>query len=351
MFLIASMLNKLNFKTIVIVVIAIIGVFFIGRFSVGKQTLTAHQPNRDETLNRYADATYTNPILTCIDPQKIDMRELKTFKKDINQYITNVLKTSPDLHVSFYFRDLNNGITIGVNERELFSPASLMKVPVLISVLKAAETKPDLLNTKIQYLKSNFNGIDEDGGFSKTDKEYYTVDEYLKHMIVYSDNASTLLLAKFIGIDNIMQTEKELNLNHANTADSHTNFVSVLRYAAVFRILYNASYLSKPMSEKALQLLTQVNYKNGIRSAIPSQYAIAHKYGERDVFDEKGKRNTLQLHHFGIVYYTGKPYIIGVMTRGGNKQLKEKVIKDLAEIAFKSVEYQINKGEKAVFSE
>ena len=68
------------------------------------------------------------------------------------------------------------------------------------------------------------------------------------------------------------------------------------------------------MSEKALQLLTQSNYKGGIRAAIPAQYAIAHKYGERDVFDEKGKRNTLQLHHFGIVYYTGKPYIIGIMT-------------------------------------
>lgn len=345
------MLNKPNYKTIVIAALAALGVFFIGRFSVGKQTLTAHQPNKDETLNKYADATYTNPILTCIDPKKIDMRELKTFKKEINQYISNALKTSPDLHISFYFRDLNNGITIGVNEKELFSPASLMKVPVLISVLKAAEIKPDLLGTRIQYVKSNFIGVDEESGFPKVDKEYYTVDEYLKHMIVYSDNAATLLLAKFIGIDNIMNTERALNLNHTDDADSHTNFVSVLRYAAVFRILYNASFLSKQMSEKALHLLTQVNYKNGIRAAIPTQYTIAHKYGERDVFDEKGKRNTLQLHHFGIVYYTGKPYILGVMTRGGTREHKEKIIKDLSEIAFKAVDTQMKKGEKVVFSE
>ncbi len=345
------MLNKPNFKTVAIFVIAVIGVFFIGRFSVGKQTLTAHQPNKDETLNRYADATYTNPILTCIDPTKIDMRELKTFKNEVNQYITNALKTSSDLHISFYFRDLNNGITIGVNEKELFSPASLMKVPVLISVLKAAEIKPDLLGTRIQYVKSNFSGVDEESGFSKTDKEYYTVDEYLKHMIVYSDNAATLLLAKFIGIDNIMRTEKELNLNHTSAADSHTNFVSVLRYAAVFRILYNASFLSKPMSEKALQLLAQANYKGGIRAAIPTQYQVAHKYGERDVFDEKGKRNTLQLHHFGIVYYTGKPYILGVMTRGDTREHKEKIIKDLSEIAYKAVDAQMKKSEKVVFSE
>jgi beta-lactamase class A len=218
-------------------------------------------------------------------------------------------------------------------------------------VLKAAEIKPDLLGTRIQYVKSNFNGVDEESGFQKVDKEYYTVDEYLKHMIVYSDNAATLLLAKFIGIDNIMRTEQELNLNHTSDADSHTNFVSVLRYAAVFRILYNASFLNKPMSEKALQLLTQVNYKDGIRAAIPAQYNIAHKYGERDIFDEKGKRNTLQLHHFGIVYYTGKPYILGVMTRGGTREHKEKIIKELSEIAFKAVDAQMKKSEKVVFSE
>lgn len=345
------MLNRINFISVIVVAISALVVFFIGRYSVGKQTSPAYQPGKTVTADTIVNYPYTNPILHCIDPQKIDMRELKTFKKEINLYIANAIKISPDLHVSFYFRDLNNGITIGVNEKELFSPASLMKVPVLISVLKAAENKPDLLGTRIQYIKSNFSGIDEESGFPKIDKEYYTVDEYLKHMIVYSDNAATLLLAKFIGINNILRTEKELNLNHANDANSQTNFVSVLRYAAVFRILFNASFLNKSMSDKALQLLTQVKYNDGIRAAVPAQYSLAHKYGERDVFDEKGKRNTLQLHHFGIVYYTGKPYIIGVMTRGGNRMLKEKIIKDLAEITFKAVDLQMKSDEKAVFND
>lgn len=344
------MIPKLNPKSIFICVAAVGVAFFVGRLTVSKQK-NSTAPVQNNIASTNSGTTLTSPLLSCIDPNVVDMRELKTFKKDINQYINKALLKSSDLHISFYFRDLNNGITIGVNEKELFSPASLMKVPVLITVLKAAEQKSDLLSTRIQYVKSNFKDVDEESGFEKVDQQYYTVEEYLKHMIVYSDNASTLLLAKFIGIENVLRTEEDLNLNHAKDANSNTNFVSILRYAAVFRVLYNASYLSKAMSEKALQLLTQANYKGGIRAAIPAQYMVAHKYGERDVFDEKGKRNTLQLHHFGIVYYTGKPYILGVMTRGSTREHKEQIIKDLSEIAFKAVDAQMKKGEKVVFSE
>lgn len=342
------MFAKLNLKTILVLVAAVGIAFFIGRLTVSK---TKNNTTPNNAVPIASSTTLTSPLLTCINPNVVDMRELKTFKNDINQYIKKAQQKTNDLYISFYFRDLNNGITLGVNEKELFSPASLMKVPVMIAVLKAAEQKSDLLSIRLQYVKSNFKDVDEESGFEKVDQQYYTVDEYLKHMIVYSDNASTLLLAKFIGIENVLRTEEDLNLNHAKDANSNTNFVSVLRYAAVFRVLYNASYLNKAMSEKALQLLTQANYKGGIRAAIPAQFAVAHKYGERDVFDKKGKRNTLQLHHFGIVYYTGKPYILGVMTRGSTREHKEQIIKDLSEIAFKAVDAQMKKSEKVVFSE
>jgi hypothetical protein len=98
-------------------------------------------------------------------------------------------------------------------------------------------------------------------------------------------------------------------------------------------------------------LLTQTAFEGGIRAAVPAQYAVAHKYGERDIVDEQGNRKALQLHHFGIVYYTGKPYLIGVMTRGTDKAFKEKVIKDLATITFKSVEEQMKSAFKPLLTQ
>lgn len=342
---------NVNIKTALLFIISITAAYFIGRYTSSKKRHQSNISNSQTSPIQLPTGTFTNPLLTCIEQKQLDMRELKTFKGNVVNYIEQATKTQPDLHISYYFRDLNNGIWIGINEKELFTPASLMKVPVLMAVLKEAEQKPEMLGTKIQYLKSNFVGVDEESGFPKTDGMYYTVEEYLQHMIVHSDNAATITLVKYIGMDKIEKVEKDLNLKPDKNANSNTNFVSVHRYAAVFRILYNAAYINKTMSEKALQLLTQTAFEGGIRAAVPAQYPVAHKYGERDIFDEQGNRKALQLHHFGIVYYTGKPYLIGIMTRGNDKALKEKVIRDLASITFKSVEEQMKSGIKPLLTQ
>ena len=59
------------------------------------------------------------------------------------------MKTHPDIHMGVYVRNLNNGPWFGINENEAYSPASLMKVPVLMTYLRWAEIEPNLLNKKL----------------------------------------------------------------------------------------------------------------------------------------------------------------------------------------------------------
>ncbi len=67
---------------------------------------------------------------------------------------------------------------------------------------------------------------------------------------------------------------------------------------------------------------------------------MAHKYGKRDLEGNNGGVKNVQLHHFGLVYFPGKPYIIGVMTRGNSLAAKEKVIEDLGKITYEEVSKQ-----------
>ena len=62
-------------------------------------------------------------------------------------------------------------------------------------------------------------------------------------------------------------------------------------------------------------------------------------HNERDVLKEG-----YQLHHFGIVYYPGKPYLIGVMTRGGSKEVKEQVVENLSRITYMAVHRQLTES-------
>ena len=282
---------------------------------------------------------YINPTLSCYGPH---IKELRSFKREMEQYVDEVKQKHPDLHISYYFRDLANGIWIGLNEKEEFSPASLLKLPVMIAVLKESEKNPDFFNKSIQYKASDFSGVSEEAGIPKQDGKFYTIDELITHMISYSDNAATLLLHQYIGENQVKGVEDFLQQHVPEVSNGNTNFISVKNYAAAFRILYNCSYLGKDMSEKALGYLAASHYKGGIRAAVPDSIVIAHKYGVRDHTDGSGiEAKAFQLHHFGIVYYPGKPYLLGIMTRGANKEVKEEVIKTLAGITFRQVDSQM----------
>lgn len=293
--------------------------------------------------NTISFGKYINPTLACYGPH---IKELRSFRYELEQYIEGVKQTSPDLHVSYYFRDLSNGIWIGINEKEEFSPASLLKLPVMIAVLKEAESNPDFFNKSIQFNAADFSGVSEEAGFPKQDGKFYTIDELISHMISYSDNAATLLLHKYVGEEKVRKVEDFLHQHVPEGGTGNTNFISVKNYAAAFRVLYNCSYLGKEMSEKALAYLASSDYKNGIRAAIPDSIAIAHKYGIRDNSNVNGKVvKGYQLHHFSIVYYPGKPFLLGIMTRGANKEVKERVVKNLAEITFAQVNKQMTTNE------
>ncbi len=329
---------KSNTTKIIIIVIAVFVVGLLARklFFAKKPKHLVKQTST--TTTHTPSYRFINPLTDSSETKTISTNKLAYLKPKIETYIKETKRKHPDLYIAYYFRDLSNNSVVGVNENDLFSPASLMKVPIMITVLKEAQSNPNLLRAKILFEKKHFVDVDEESGFEKKDGEYYTVEELIRHMIAYSDNAAALILMQYIGMDKIAKTENSLNLQVDENADINTNFVAVNRYAAVFRILYNASYLNKEMSERALGFLSQAVYKKGIREAVPAQYPIAQKYGERDSLDKAGKRNTLQLHQFGIVYHPNKPYLIGMMTRGATKEVKERIIYDLANITHSEVE-------------
>ena len=298
--------------------------------------------NRNLAVDQFQDLRFLNPLIDCMNGKNLRMDELKTFHHKIDNYIDQCSYQNKSIRISYYFRDLNTGMVIGTGEKELFSPASLMKVPCLIAVLKLAEDDPNILNKLLRYSVKDFSGIEEEAGFAKKDGAYYSVEDLLKQCIEFSDNAATDMLIGLVGFKNITKVEDDLNLHIESYYNSYTNFVSVRSYAAIFRILYNCSYLNEIMSEKALELLLNTRYENGIRAGIPPEIKVAHKYGIRDDVSFDGKRNCLQVHQFGIVYYPQKSYIIGVMVKGNNsKEEKEKIIEELSRITFDEVDHQI----------
>lgn len=289
------------------------------------------------SVQRAAQASYTNPILDCELAEGVINRELVPFKPKVVALLENYFSLGAMKHASVYFRDLNNGAWFGINERESYSPASLLKVPIMISYYKWAEEEPGVLQRSLSFDEQNVGA----GGFQqfvKPEKEIvlgqtYSLGELVERMITYSDNQANSLLLGGIAGDRISDVYKLLGLTADFYRDPAAN-LTVKQYAGFFRILYNASYLDREHSEAALELLSRASFRGGLVAGVPQGTKVAHKFGERGVGEDR------QFHDCGIVYYPNRPYLLCVMTRGSDYWHQISVISEVSKLVYNEVNRQ-----------
>jgi len=313
-------------------VVSLIAVFFLGYFSSVKINYN-HRDDSDEIIRKNFNYKYINPILEC-NTDIEQNNNLTTLKKSIETIIKDETYNKNISFASIYFRDLNNGPWLGINEKEYFSPASLIKVPVLIAYLKQAETNPDILKKEIVPVITTSSGDNIQNikpSISLAPDKKYTVEDLLEKMIIYSDNDAYNTLSGNLNPDDFGKIFQDLDIDISKAFTSpNGDIITVKDYASFYRILFNASYLNQDMSEKALSLLSQSQYKDGLVAGVPQNISIAHKFGERK-FSDTGET---QLHDCGIIYLPKKPYLLCVMTRGNDISKASQTIKTISNKVF-----------------
>ncbi len=258
--------------------------------------------------------------------------QLKELKDKVNEYI-NKNNTVGD-KVSVYYRDLKTDNWLGINEDDKYSPASMLKVIVMIGYLKKAETNPYVLSNQLTYTTS-FKQILDDIPFDSQTLlkigQHYSISYLIDKMIIDSDNGAKDLLLANIDDTFLNSVYTDLGLSGPDTATEY--LISPRAYSFFFRVLYNATYLDREMSERALSTLSKAVYSDGIRAQIPSDIKIAHKFGEHVEGDGKEVKY-IELHDCGIVYPPDKSYVLCVMTHGSDVSELEKKIQNISDIVY-----------------
>ena len=172
--------------------------------------------NQDSTkeIRKNFDYKFINPLLECDSAAISQDKNLATLKKSLEFIINQDIGNGKISFASIYYRDLNNGPWFGINEKEYFSPASLIKVPVLIAYLKDAESDSSLLDKKIINTKTFDYSQQNITPTSKLElNKEYTVEDLLNRMIIYSDNAAYELLLDNIDNSKIFNIYKDLDVD------------------------------------------------------------------------------------------------------------------------------------------
>lgn len=290
-------------------------------------TLPGHEP----ICERQTGYDYVNPLLDC----GIEFIEVTPSKRKLNDYIASRKSQGAITDASVYFRHLKNGHWFGLNERQIFSPASLLKVPMMMAFFKQAERDPGLRRKSIVFEgspKTVPTFVPKGEGL--TAGQSYPILELVERMIVKSDNDATYLVYSSLDRNAFLKLYGDLGvILDKSVVTQDESFMTIKQYATFFRVLYNASYLTPESSEYALSLLAKSEYKRGIVAGLEQGVVTAHKFGSRE------HEGVKQLHECGIVY-AKEPYILCVMTRGSLLPNLEDTIKNISSIVYDDVKEQ-----------
>jgi hypothetical protein len=291
---------------------------------------------------RAGQQAYLNPLLECEVDDPLSGGELRHFDEELDE-LAAALEAGPHVaRVAVYFRALNNGMWLGRNEREGFIPASLAKVPVVIACLRQAEEVPTFLARTIRY-----EGLPEERepGFMNPEVnlekgEAYTVLELIRRVGRYSDNAAARLLTTVVDPAVLAAVKADLGLPDAGAAAAGGR-ISPREYGALFRILYNASYIGQPLSRIALDAFAQSTFELGLVAGVPEGTAVSHKFG---VWEGDDPAAPFQLHDCGIVYHQASPYLLCVMTSGSNYVGMASSIAEISRFVYRQVDQESARG-------
>lgn len=315
----------------VLIGLAVLIAFAAGWMSKAAVSKKGLEAEKEKRAGQYQ---YINPLLECEGSEELISRDLIVFQDKVEELISDKVEKGEIKNASVYFRDLNNGPWFGIDEDRRFTPGSLLKIPVMLGYLKEAETNPAILKVQIRFDRKlpPYTQYVKPASVMEFGKSY-TIEELVYRMIVNSDNDATYLLMLHDNGRVYNKVFADLGLTVPPFIGPYE--ISVHQYGRFFRILFNASYLSKESSNTALQLLSYVDFPMGMRAGVPSEIPVAQKFGEAAADGYK------QFHDCGIVYYPEYPYLLCVMTQGDSYEELGAFLRDVSRISYQEVDRQL----------
>jgi beta-lactamase class A len=322
-----------------------IGIFFLG--VIASLYIFLFIQGKDSQLSQFSSQResgyeYISPLLDCEYISPVSENRSKRIKNSVNQEVATLIQTNKADRISVYFRDLANGPWFGIDEDATFSPASLLKVPVMLAIYKEAEITPELLNMSIPFDPSRL--VPRQSGNQFLPDEYrpkeklevdveYSVEELMNRMISYSDNDAFDTLMYVIPVDAIQKVHTDLGLIFPDN-NTPEDYVTVKSYASLFRVLYNSSYLTRDYSSEALSFMADTTFDLGISGGVPKDVKVANKFGVRYI---NNGQESFQLHDCGIIYYSDNPYLLCVMTQGKEIEGLGESISTISKVVYEGI--------------
>lgn len=223
--------------------------------------------------------------------------------------IDEIIKNS-SADIAVLVKDLKEDkVIFKYNEDKKYISASIIKVPIMIEALSQVDLGEINLDDKFNISYDNkvdFSVITEQ------DLNECTFEELIEWMIISSDNTATNVLIDILGLENINNRIKKLNMKNTVLKRKMMDFKAIEcgrnNYTALNDMLiameglYRGVLLSSEMSLKAMDILKNQRDNCMLKRYIRDNVTLANKTGELDNLNND----------IGIFYTKDRDYFIGV---------------------------------------
>ncbi len=203
----------------------------------------------------------------------------------------------------------------GVNEDEIFPAASLIKLPVFLTLYQEAEAGRIDLETK--YTLKNSDKQAGAGGMQyKPAGTVFTYRQMAELMGKQSDNTAVFVLRKILGDQKIQSTIDNLGMTKTSLSKNET---SPQDLGLFFRKLYAGSIVSREHRDEILGYLTETFDESRIPAGVPEGTRVCHKVGtEIGIISDAG------------IVFSQKPFILVIMSENVKELEAKEVLPKIA---------------------
>ncbi len=230
---------------------------------------------------------FISPLLSCNFTAAGVVPEDQSMSNAIHATIERHEQAGDISKASTYFADFSTNQWSETYKDDKYYPSSLGKIPIMMAYYELAETSPDILQKTIAF-PTGSQDLNDTQDIKPTEAivpgQTYTVDKLIGYMIKYSDNNAAQLLYENIDQSILQNVYGDLQIPvNDNATVANLDLVTPRQIAILFRILYNATYLSHDYSEKALELMSESSFTEGLAAGVPASTTVSHKLGLVDI--------------------------------------------------------------------
>lgn len=253
------------------------------------------------------------------NPQMIPVKENEQMDILRGRLVT-LQQEYPTIHSSIYVWDYNDGNYVDINANEIFSAASIIKLPVLVALFKNIEYGQTSIYDEMT-LTDVFRAEGSGSLQYKAENSKYSIDTLARIMITHSDNSATnMLMTKIGGMPSVNRQIKSWGLASTQVNNwlpdlEGTNYITARDMGRLLYNLDNPNFLTGSSREKIFSYMSHVKNNRLIPAGLGEGAEFLHKTGDI------GK----MLGDAGIVYApNGKKYIVVILANRPYNSVKGK---------------------------